>query len=96
MNEKVELFPAFSWNCPDCGTEQFGRIIVSENPNLGALSEGMMAMDQDGEVIGPISGSWELWPESVQCERCQKEFPVESFEDEDEDNFGADPEIWTP
>ncbi len=33
MNETVELYPAYKWNCPACGKENFERI-VPENDDV--------------------------------------------------------------
>lgn len=31
MREEAELHPAYQWDCPNCGRENFERVVVPDN-----------------------------------------------------------------
>jgi hypothetical protein len=67
--EKVELHPAYSWDCPECGSEQFARGIVFEP---SAEDERLMR-ETNGVPPGEI-GDWVSMPTRVRCIFCRCEF----------------------
>lgn len=69
MSERVELRPAWAWDCDACGRENFARAVVPCSLE-GQLPEGFDASDFEG-------GEWITKPDSVECEYCGTEFGVE-------------------
>ena len=72
MMDKVELHPAYQWDCPECGKENFARGVVPE------MSEDDLAEMRDDFGVQPWElGQFMLMPEVVQCKHC--EFGFETF-----------------
>lgn len=68
----VEMHPAFFWDCPECGTENFERAISPE------LSESELeALREDHGVNVWESGEFLMMPLKVTCKRCNKAFVTE-------------------
>jgi transcription elongation factor Elf1 len=68
-NEKtVEVRLAFSFDCPECGQENFVRSVLHEfSPD-----EQRELAEDIGEK--PQTGSWITHPEQVICGNCKAEF----------------------
>lgn len=64
----VELHPAYSWTCDECGRENFARAVVPESLE-GELPEGF-----DDEAYDGVQ--WIMKPERVTCSACGAEFDV--------------------
>lgn len=66
---EVELRPAYVWDCPSCGVEQFHRGLVPE-----------MDEEEERELrerlgIEPWdTGCWTMMPKNVKCTECGKEY----------------------
>ncbi|MCA9121934.1 MAG: hypothetical protein H6822_26650 [Planctomycetaceae bacterium] len=72
----VELRPAFSWDCPECGVENFCRGIVPE------FSEEDAAELRDEHGINAWeSGDFVMQPETVACAKCAVEFRSLHYKD---------------
>ena len=78
MMEKVEMNPAFMWDCPECGRENFARAIVPE-----LSDEERMEMCQDYGIDPWDEGNWMTMPEKVTCHACRKEFEAVHYGDDD-------------
>ncbi len=81
MSEQAELHPAYQWDCPECGHENFARAIVFDMPD----DEKLELLQRSGELesyqtladLGEgVDGDWMSAPESVTCEECDKIFPA--------------------
>jgi len=82
MDRKVELHPAFVWDCDECGRENFVRAVVAE-------------MSEEEEAEAKEYFGYEPWedgeflrsPKTVQCEFCGAEFDTldPDLLDEDEE-----------
>jgi hypothetical protein len=84
MSEKVELRPAFAWDCPECGREQFINAIVAEfsEEKAAELREEMGIEDEDAE------GDWIFTPPEVECKYCNKIFDAIPYKSEDNFDMG--------
>lgn len=79
--EKVELLPSLFWICPECGEDNFVRVIREE---MSEEDESKMLEDIDDPDA--VSAESYLYPLEVECSNCNEEFEVEKFQcDECED-----------
>lgn len=72
MSERVELRPAWAWDCDRCGRENFTRAVVPCSLE-GVLPDGFDASDFEG-------GEWVTKPDVVECEHCGLRSVVEDDE----------------
>lgn len=88
--ERVELRPAFAWDCPECGVEQFHRGVVPEmSPEDEQEAREALGMEswEEGQLMTA--------PDSVTCSNCGQTFEAFDFgEDEDEDDEDDDNADW--
>lgn len=74
--ESVELHPAHTWDCPECGRENFCRCVTAElTPE--DREEAMRAMyDLDAWEVLPegVSGHFLTAPDDVTCAHCGETF----------------------
>ncbi len=73
---QVELRPAYSWDCPECGSENFARAIVPEMTE--ELRESLL--DENG-IESWEEGDFLLMPEGVKCGKCGLTFSTLHFKD---------------
>lgn len=72
-SEPVEVFPAYRWDCPDCGREHFERAVVYEF----APAE---RAEMERELDLPIqTGDWMTHPTEVTCSHCNQVFKTKHF-----------------
>lgn len=85
--EKVELLPAFVWDCPQCGRENFVRGLVPE------LDEDELAEVRDRLGVEPWEEGFPLMaPSEVECSHCKSGWQSIDFgADDDHDELTADP-----
>ena len=69
--QKVELHPAFMFDCPSCGKENFLRAIYFEEMNRGPLPEGF----DNGSVVSI--------PETFICQHCKAKLKLDEEIDRD-------------
>ena len=83
MNKRptVELRPAFAWDCPECGREQFARAVVPE-----FSPEDLEELRTDHGVQPWETGEFLLPPGEVTCPHCDTSFSTVAF------NADAEPE----
>lgn len=80
--KKVELIPAFTWTCPDCGTDHFTRAIVAEmSPE--ELQELRERLDVEPWEEGHLLTN----PKVVTCPDCQQEFDCDPYNVECDEDF---------
>jgi len=90
--EKVELHPAHTWDCPDCGKENFCRGVTVEMTEEDIAGQIEM---YGGEPEDWRTGHWITKPDIVTCVHCGVEFETEDMmplEDEDGPDEGDGPE----
>jgi transcription elongation factor Elf1 len=77
----VELHPAHTWDCDDCGAENFVRCVVPE------MSEEDLAELRDDHGVQPWeTGQFMTMPNEVTCAKCGATFTTAHMEqDEDGD-----------
>ncbi len=76
MAENVELHPAFVWDCPSCGCENFCRTIVRE------FDEETEAELRDELGVQPYDqGYFFMKPKTVTCNGCKKLFDADQEDD---------------
>jgi DNA-directed RNA polymerase subunit RPC12/RpoP len=72
----VELRPAYTWDCDDCGRENFARGIVPE------FSEEEERELRDEHGVQPWeAGKFLMMPPEVQCSHCGSRFASGHFKD---------------
>ena len=75
--EIIELLPAYMWDCPSCGRENFQRSITLAMTDEDIVELGL----NSGE-----SGTWQSYPDVVTCRFCSKQYQTRHInESEDED-----------
>ena len=74
MHEPVELRPAFAWDCPECGREQFARTIVAE-----LSSEEIVQLKEQFGADPWESGYFLTRPNTVTCADCGHVFTTCDF-----------------
>ena len=75
MQQRVELVPASVWTCPECGTDQFERAIVTE------VSEEEAAELRSELGVQPwVEGTFLMNPETVTCQNCGREYQTQDFQ----------------
>ena len=75
--EKVELRPAYEWDCSECGTTNLARVVVREiDPKTDSAYSELIGLGDDAD------GVWTLVPTDVQCSHCGMAFEAEYMEDE--------------
>lgn len=79
MSELVELHPAFIWDCPECGREQFERGIVAE-----FSEEDRDAMMEEQGLNPGLDGDWMLAPDQVTCNACGAVFKTKHMGEEED------------
>jgi len=65
MSEKVEMRPAYSWTCPECGQDNFERVVVPEMSD-----EDLREMKEEFGIDEWEEGDFQSYPNTVQCEFC--------------------------
>lgn len=80
MAEKVELLPAYHWDCPECGVQNFARGLVPE-----LTEEETEELRSEHGVELWEQGDWMLAPEKVKCSVCYGEFETYHFRDGDDE-----------
>lgn len=73
---KIELRPAHTWDCEDCGRENFCRGVVYE-PSPEDQAEFEEETGQPFEM-----GHWMTAPEAVTCAHCGATFQTEDMRTE--------------
>ncbi len=71
--EAVELHGAFSWDCPECGRENFVRSITVE---MTPEDIAEFKADHGGEDEDWQTGKWMTRPDEVVCSGCRREYPT--------------------
>ena len=77
-HDRVELRPAFSWDCPKCGTENFARGIVPE-----MAPEELSELRDEHGVQPWEAGDFVMAPESVECKHCLLTWETIRFREDD-------------
>jgi hypothetical protein len=72
----VVLNPAYCWDCPDCGKENFCRGIVAE-----MSPESMESLRAEYGVEPWEEGEFMMMPECVECRHCGVQFPTMHLKD---------------
>lgn len=75
---RVELRPAFAWDCPECGVETLIRAIVPE-----FSPEDLHELRDEHGVEPWNAGHFVEMPKHVVCPSCKRTFATQAFGDED-------------
>lgn len=89
----IELHPAFSWDCAECGRENFQRAISRfldpEDPVEASIIREAHGIPEDEEIPPSRQCRVKTIPEKVICKHCQTPFlttdttPDSAGEDDD-------------
>ena len=71
ITEIVDVHPAWVWDCPECGIENFARSVVS-----GMTAEEEEIMRETHDLDDSETGFWQTAPLTVECFDCETEFEV--------------------
>ena len=77
--QKVELIPAFLWDCPECGKENFERTVVAE-----LSQEELIELKFEHGVEPNSEGNFLTSPTSVDCRHCGTSFNTVDYGQSDE------------
>ena len=72
----VTLRPAYAWDCPDCGRENFERGVVPE-----FSEEDLEELRGECGVQPWEEGAFVTMPEEVECRHCGLSFATLHFKD---------------
>jgi hypothetical protein len=75
-NNMVVLHPAYFWDCPECGRENFSRGIVPEMSDTDRDE-----LRNDYGVQPWEEGDFVMMPDSVECQYCHAVFATTHFKD---------------
>jgi hypothetical protein len=84
---KVELRPAYTWTCDECGRDQFERgfvfdTSVADDHEIQTLCDKADISREEYEAICNAEGEGGMFmmsPKSVTCSACLAKFEVEQF-----------------
>lgn len=72
--QSVEMLPAFSWICDNCGQNNFTSAVVAE------FSEEEMQELRDEHGVQPWeAGEFLQKPDEVQCSKCARRFTTTDY-----------------
>ena len=72
--DKVELRPAYAWDCDCCGLENFcNGIVLPDEAMPDILDEPHLEVD------------WMQIPETVQCVHCGAPFETQHYHEDDDE-----------
>ena len=80
---KVELHPAHSWDCDNCGVGNFCRAIVTD---MTQEDIDWLVIHHGGEPSDWNTGNWMTRPDEVTCDHCGMTFETQ---DHGEDTWEA-------
>jgi len=88
---KVELAPAYVWDCDNCGRENFQRAIsVRLDPKCehdAEMIREMSGLEADTEIPEHLFLSMTTRPNRVTCKHCETQFEaVDSGDPEEEED----------
>lgn len=72
----VELSPAYMWDCPNCGRENFQRAIT-----VAMTEEDRLEMDLSIDE----GGCWQSYPNIVICRFCEQQYETQHVTDDEGD-----------
>lgn len=82
---KVELKPVWSWDCEECGRENFARSFTTEM-HVDEVREMMSEENEDEDDEDIICGILiEHIPDEVTCKHCGAMFETLDYGEEDEE-----------
>lgn len=73
---RIELRPAYVWDCDHCGRENFVSCRVAEMSD-----EEQAELREEMGVEAFEEGAWCLMPESVTCDHCGAKFETQHFKE---------------
>lgn len=76
---KVELQPAFQWDCPNCGVQNFARGLVPE-----MSEEESQELREDFGLEPWDQGTWMAMPTQVTCSTCGRPFDTLHYGDDED------------
>lgn len=77
FDENIELRPAFTWDCPECGREHFVRVRIPEF-SVSELSE----LKEEHGINEWEAGNFIAAPKIVCCKYCNLEFSATNIHSE--------------
>lgn len=70
MAQFIDMDPAWTWKCPDCGKHNFCTFVPAELTPAEVAEIG----DQSAVLAETGDGDWFTVPARVRCRRCKKQF----------------------
>lgn len=89
MSERVDLQPAFVWECPVCGQENFVRSVSYEEDEatLDRMEQRFLDSEQWQEQPTDIEFTPTGCPEEVVCAGCNSVFTATDGRDYEDDDY---------
>ncbi len=85
--KKIELRPAYIWDCDECGIENFERTIIIPIEELTEEEREQFSEEELQEFLGE-DGSFQSMPNNVTCSNCDTEYETyHMFYGEEDDDF---------
>lgn len=92
----VELAPAHSWDCPECGREGFQRAVSvrlnPNNPDDAAMIRDIEGWDAGDPIPAWYAAGFTTRPDRVTCKHCGAEFRAVDSGADDPDEFADEDE----
>lgn len=70
----IEIRPAYTWTCENCGRDQFERGIIAE-----PSPEDQAELREKHGIEFHETGTWMYAPRWVQCEACGTKFKTQHW-----------------
>ncbi len=74
---KVELIPAFCWDCPECGRENLQRSIM-----IQLSDEEINELVEEGIPDEELHVQFMTSPKNVICKHCKEKFETVEYDEE--------------
>ena len=87
MSEPVELHNAWTWDCPECGRENFDRAVTADMTRAESIdyARKLGRIDYGFEPSEDFNCEFMTQPETVVCAHCEREFDVARFDESEDD-----------
>ena len=81
--QTVELSPAYLWDCPECGRENFQRavsvVLDPSDPDDAATIRDMHGIEDHDPIPENFGVRMQTRPDRVTCRHCGAEFRAADF-----------------
>jgi rubredoxin len=83
---KTELRPAYTWDCDECGVENFERTVIIPLEELTEEEKQQFSNEELQEFLSE-DGTFQSMPNHVKCKNCGAEYETYHMFYGEEDDF---------